>query len=79
MASTTASASLLGQAGRTRAALRVRERAAKAVGRAAGVRQHLLTAAAIGCADTAAFLHSNIVGLVVTAASLLVLDYKIQG
>jgi len=79
MASTTAPASLLGQAARTRAALRVRDRVAKAAGRAAGVRQHLLTMGAVGCADTAAFLHSNIVGLVVTAASLLVLDYKIQG
>lgn len=79
MASTTAPASLLGQASRTRAALRVRERAQRLAGRAAGVRQHVLTGAALGCADTAAFLHSTIVGLVVTAASLLVLDYKIQG
>jgi len=79
MATTIATSSLIGQATRTRVASRTRERLAKVAGRAAGVRQHVLTVAALGCADTAGFLHSMIVGLAVTAASLLVLDFKIQG
>jgi hypothetical protein len=79
MASTTASASLLGQASRTHAAGRAKERAAKWTARVGGIRQHVLTVAALGCADTAGFMHSMVVGLVVTAASLLVLDFKIQG
>lgn len=79
MASTAASASLLGQASRTHAASRLRGRAAAWAGRATSVRQHVLTVAALGCADTAGFMHSMVVGLVVTAASLLLLDFKIQG
>ena len=79
MASTVAHASLLGQASRTSAAARLRERAKGWAARVGGVRQHLLTVSALGCADTAGFLHSTVVGLVVTAASLLVLDFKIQG
>lgn len=79
MASTTAPASLIGQATRTRAAGKARAVAARVASRAVGVRQHALTVASLGCADAAGFLHSTIVGLVVTAASLLLLDYKIQG
>lgn len=79
MASTTAHTSLIGQAARTRAANQARAGLTRLAGRAVGVRQHVLTLASLGCADTAGFLHSTIVGLVVTAASLLALDYKIQG
>lgn len=79
MATTIATESLIGRATRTRGASRVRQRLVKIAVRVGGVRQHLLTMGSMGCADAAGFMHSTLVGLIVTAASLLVLDFKIQG
>jgi hypothetical protein len=80
MASTVAHSSLLGQAARTHAAAKAKAAAGRWLARVGGpVREHALTISACGCADAAGFLHSTIVGLVVTAVSLLIADFKIQG
>jgi len=73
MVTVTAPRSLLGRFARDGSAIRARLR-----GRPAGLSRHVLTFAALTCADVAAWMHGPTVGLAVTAASLLVADYKIQ-
>lgn len=56
---------------------------AKARGRvsrlASAVGDHLLTVAALGAGDAAAWLHGPTWGLVATMGALLIIDFKLQG
>lgn len=54
---------------------KIRERR---TGRRPGASRHLLTVAALGCGDAAAFLHGPTAGLTGLTLALVVLDYKIQ-
>lgn len=74
MAVTAVPGSLIGRFSRDATAVRARMRAAKS-----GATRHVLTGAALLCGTGAAFSHSGFAGLIALGASLLVLDYKIQG
>ena len=73
VASARAPRSLLGLLARDAKAVRERVRASSSP-----VARHGLTVSALGLFDWAGFSHSLVVGLVVTAVSVILLDHKIQ-